>query len=178
MGFTFAEILHQHLGHLSFAAGDPGLCCVSFQRLVELKNRTPFQDTEPSLESLDVIKAVLKAVDRYFNGETEAFDIKIDWQGMSSFQKQVLEITKSIPYGSLMSYGDIANRLNKPGAARSVGRAMGSNPMPIIIPCHRVVGSEGKLRGFSGGINKKKFLLELEGHQIEGDRVILNSGFK
>ena len=173
MGFTFAEINHQHLGPISFAVGEQGLCCVSFQPLGDLKNRSTFQDVEPSLKSFEGIKSVLKAMEGYFGRDTEENEIKIDWDGMSLFQKQVLEITKSIPFGSLMSYGDIARKLKKPGAARSVGRALGSNPMPILIPCHRVVGSEGELRGYSGGINRKVYLLEFEGHRIEGDRVIL-----
>ena len=178
MGFTFAEISHQDLGPISFAAGDQGLCCVSFQPLAELKNRMPFQDTEPSFAGFEVIKAVLVSVEGYFSGDLEEFEIKINWGGMSSFQKQVLDITMSIPYGSLMTYGEIARILNKPGAARSVGNALGSNPMPIIIPCHRLVGSDGKLRGYSGGLFRKKFLLELEGHRIEADRVITKTGTK
>jgi len=172
MGFTFAEINHQQLRQISFAAGDQGLCCVSFQHMAGLKLRPAFRAVEPSLKSFEVAKSVLIAMDQYFNGDAEAFDVEIDWHGMSLFQKQVLEITKSIPYGSLLSYGDIARKLKKPGAARSVGSALGSNPMPIVIPCHRVVGSEGKLRGYSGGLDRKKVLLDLEGHRIEGDRVI------
>lgn len=176
MGYMFAEITHKLIGTISFAAGDQGLRCVSFQPLVELKKQSPFQESKPSMKGFEIMHSTLKAIYGYFSGNSDPFDIEIDWDGMSSFQRQVLEITKAIPFGSLKSYGDIARRLKKPGAARSVGRALGSNPMPIIIPCHRVIAADRKLRGYSGGIIRKINLLKLEGHRIENDRVMSESG--
>jgi methylated-DNA-[protein]-cysteine S-methyltransferase len=79
-----------------------------------------------------------------------------------------------IPFGGLFTYGDVAQYLGRPGAARAVGNALHSNPLPILIPCHRVLGSNGDLRGYQGGIEAKVYLLRLEGHQIDGNRIIIN----
>jgi len=173
MGLTFAEFLDTPLGPISFVAGDQGLRCTSFHNLSTLKQQNPHTEGQPSLIGFETIKSLLRAMVRYLNGDSQSFDVEIDWNNLNGFQRQVLELTYSIPYGTLMTYGEIAKQLHKPGAARSVGRALGSNPMPIIIPCHRVIGADGSLRGYLGGIHKKTFLLELEGHRIENDRLII-----
>lgn len=97
----------------------------------------------------------------YFAGELKSFDLKLN-PGGTEFQMQVLEELQKIPYGLTASYGDIAKRIGRPKAVRAVGAANGRNPIPIIIPCHRVIGSTGKLTGFGGGIPTKKALLKLE----------------
>ena len=97
----------------------------------------------------------------YFAGERKSFDLKLNPVG-TEFQLQVLEELQKIPYGITASYGDIAKRIGRPKAVRAVGAANGRNPIPIIIPCHRVIGSTGKLTGFGGGIPTKKALLKLE----------------
>jgi len=156
MGLTFAEFLDTPLGPISFIAGDQGLRCTSFHNLSTLKQQNPHTEVQPSLIGFETIKSLLRAMVRYLNGDP----------------RQVLELTYSIHYGTLMTYGEIAKQLHKPGAAQSVGRALGSNPMPIIIPCHRVIGADGSLRGYLGGISRKTILLELEGHRIVNDRVV------
>ncbi len=97
----------------------------------------------------------------YFAGERKAFDLPLRPNG-TEFQLQVLDELQKIPYGTTASYGDIANRIGRPKAVRAVGAANGRNPLPIIIPCHRVIGASGELTGFGGGIPTKKALLKLE----------------
>lgn len=97
----------------------------------------------------------------YFAGERKSFDLNLK-PGGTEFQMQVLDELQKIPYGTTMSYGDIAKRIGRPKAVRAVGAANGRNPIPIIIPCHRVIGSSGDMTGFGGGIPTKEALLRLE----------------
>ena len=97
----------------------------------------------------------------YFAGERKEFDLPLNLTG-TEFQLLVLEELKRIPYGETTSYGDIAKRIGRPKAVRAVGAANGRNPVPIIVPCHRVIGSGGDLTGFGGGLNTKEALLRLE----------------
>jgi methylated-DNA-[protein]-cysteine S-methyltransferase len=97
----------------------------------------------------------------YFAGERKDFDLPLSLRG-TEFQLLVLEELKTIPYGETTSYGDIAKRIGRPKAVRAVGAANGRNPIPIIVPCHRVIGSSGDLTGFGGGLDTKTALLRLE----------------
>ncbi len=99
---------------------------------------------------------------RYFSGEPVEFVDKLDLSGATRFQQNVWLTVRNIPRGETRSYGWVASQLGLPGAARAVGQALGRNPVPIVIPCHRVIGSDGKLVGFGGGVEIKKFLLQLE----------------
>ena len=100
----------------------------------------------------------------YFAGKRRAFPLEIAWNTLPPFQRAVLQATAAIPYGETRTYGQIAAAIGKPGAARAVGRALASNPMPIVIPCHRVVSADGRLHGYSGpgGLETKARLLALE----------------
>lgn len=104
---------------------------------------------------------VCEQLEEYFAGERQVFDLQLAPNG-TAFQLSVLEKLNDIPYGETRSYGDIARSLGKPGASRAVGAANGRNPIPIIIPCHRVIGENGSMTGFGGGIETKRFLLNLE----------------
>ncbi len=97
----------------------------------------------------------------YFNGERKKFDVELA-PDATPFQSSVLEALQAIPYGETRSYLDIAEKIGNPKAVRAVGGANGSNPIPIIIPCHRVIGRNGTLTGFGGGLDSKRFLLDLE----------------
>jgi methylated-DNA-[protein]-cysteine S-methyltransferase len=99
----------------------------------------------------------------YFNRQSPDFLYPLDFDGATLFQRKVWEITQSIPYGETRSYSWVANEIGKPDAVRAVGQALGKNPVPIIVPCHRVIASDGGLRGFGGGIEMKRTLLHLEG---------------
>ncbi len=100
----------------------------------------------------------------YFAGQRREFPLEIAWGTLPAFQRQVLEATAAIPYGETRTYGQIAAAIGKPGAARAVGRALATNPMPIVIPCHRVISADGRLHGYSGpgGLAAKARLLALE----------------
>jgi len=101
----------------------------------------------------------------YFTGQRNSFDLDLDIQG-TDFQVRVWKQLLGIPYGKLRTYGQVANKMRKPKATRAVGQAAGQNPLPILIPCHRVVGKGGSLVGFAGGISTKARLLRLEGHTL------------
>ncbi|MBL4571619.1 MAG: methylated-DNA--[protein]-cysteine S-methyltransferase [Gammaproteobacteria bacterium] len=104
-------------------------------------------------------------LDAYFAGELKKFDLPLMPKG-TAFQESVWQALTEIPYGETWSYGQLAAKIEKPKASRAVGAANGMNPIPVIIPCHRVIGASGKLTGFGGGIETKQFLLELESGQI------------
>jgi O-6-methylguanine DNA methyltransferase len=106
--------------------------------------------------------STVEQIQAYFNGELTEFNIKLDLSKASAFNIQVWKATQSIPYGQKQSYRWVAQQIDKPQATRAVGNALGKNPIPIIIPCHRVVGSDGSLRGFRGGLEMKRYLLDLE----------------
>ena len=100
----------------------------------------------------------------YFAGRRQRFALPLAAVG-TAFQRSVWDALRDIPYGEIRSYRDIARSIGNPAAVRAVGAANGRNPLPIVVPCHRVIGSNGKLTGFAGGLETKKFLLELEGRQ-------------
>ena len=101
----------------------------------------------------------------YFEGTRTSFDLPLDAAG-SAFERRVWDLLFTIPYGATTSYGELARRLGDPRATRAVGAANGKNPIPIIVPCHRVVGSKGELTGFGGGLDTKRWLLEHEGAML------------
>ena len=125
----------------------------------------PKKDLAKKSETHKILLLAEKQLNEYFEGRRFAFDLPINPEG-TQFQNKAWTVLKSIPYGEVWSYGQQAKFLNSPKAQRAVGGANGKNPIPIIIPCHRVIGSTGKLTGFSGGMHIKIFLLKLEGHQI------------
>jgi methylated-DNA-[protein]-cysteine S-methyltransferase len=106
----------------------------------------------------------LHQIEAYLRGQQKTFDIPIHWELMSPFQQKVRQSVYAVPYGETRTYGQIAAQIGKPRAARAVGRANATNPMPLVIPCHRLVGSDGSLRGYGSGegIKTKAWLLDLE----------------
>src|SRR5262245_12691423 len=104
---------------------------------------------------------VMIQMQQYFNGERYEFDLPLAPEG-TSFQMDVWRALEKIPYGETISYLDLAKRIGKPAAVRAVGAANGANPLPIVIPCHRVIGNNGKLTGYGGGLEKKQYLLSME----------------
>jgi methylated-DNA-[protein]-cysteine S-methyltransferase len=106
---------------------------------------------------------VRRELDEYFGGARRRFDLPIDRRLMSRFMRDVLGATSRVTFGHLATYGEIAVRIGHPSSARAVGAALGANPIPIVIPCHRVVGANGKLTGYGGGLPRKEALLRLEG---------------
>jgi methylated-DNA-[protein]-cysteine S-methyltransferase len=106
---------------------------------------------------------VRRQLDGYFGGTRRDFDLPVDWRLLRGFRGQVLKATARIPFGVVSSYREIATRAGSPNAYRAAGNALGSNPVPIVVPCHRVLHAGGGLGGYTGGLERKRFLLELEG---------------
>jgi methylated-DNA-[protein]-cysteine S-methyltransferase len=104
-----------------------------------------------------------RELDEYFAGRRSEFEVPIDWQLMRGFGKRILEITAAIPFGSVSTYGKVAAEAGSPRAARAAGNALGANPMPIVVPCHRVLHANGGLGGYTGGLDRKRTLLAIEG---------------
>lgn len=151
------------LGVLTLLASEKGLCTLSFGS--EL--RAPAWIENTSIKK-DEIRLVLykQQIMEYLEGEREYFTLPLDVRVGTPFQRKVWEELQSIPYGKVKSYKDVAIAINHPKAARAVGSANNKNPLPILIPCHRVIGANGALVGFGGGISVKQELLRREGYRI------------
>jgi methylated-DNA-[protein]-cysteine S-methyltransferase len=115
------------------------------------------------VEAPAALDEVRRELDEYFAGSRTGFDIPIDWRLHEGFGRRVLQATARIPFGKVLTYGEVAAKAGSPRGHRAAGNALGSNRMPIVVPCHRVVRSGGKLGGYAGGIERKEYLLELEG---------------
>ncbi len=115
------------------------------------------------LEAPERTDPVRRQLDEYFAGGRRAFDVPIDWRLVRGFAGNVLQATARIPFGAVSSYRDIATAAGSPNAYRAAGNALGSNPIPIVVPCHRVLHAGGGLGGYTGGVERKRFLLALEG---------------
>lgn len=126
----------------------------------EKLNRVKLDEMTECVDDPLLLK-IEKQLNEYFTGKRSNFDVSIKASG-TEFQEKVWDLLYKIPYGTTCSYKDIAVKLGKPNAVRAIGAAIGKNPISIIIPCHRVVGSNGSLTGFAGGLEKKRMLLEIE----------------
>jgi len=154
------------VGRLLLAATQVGLVRIAFldhehndEVLAELATKV----SPRVLESPSRLQDVLSQLDEYFNRSLQRFDIPIDWSLSGTFARRVLRRTSRIPYGQVATYSDIAEHLGAPGAARAVGNALAGNPIPVIVPCHRVLRRGGSIGGYGGGPDRKEWLLTLEG---------------
>lgn len=145
------------LGTMLLASDDHGLRAISFA-----EGRRPVRPRRDWLEDRAPFTETIGQLDAYFEGELKNFTMPLSLEG-SDFQLRVWKALIAIPYGETISYGQLASRVGNPKAARAVGLANGSNPIPIIVPCHRVIGSDGSLTGYGGGLPIKRALLSLEG---------------
>ena len=152
------SFLYSPIGLLKLIASDQG-----FQSIELLEHADEF---EPNPNS-HLIKAKIQLTE-YFQKQRRYFDLNFDLVGYTDFQKSVWRLVSKIPYGQTVSYLDIAKNLNNPGAVRAVGMANGQNPIPIIIPCHRVIASDRSLRGYAWGLEIKNKLLMLENPKTFG----------
>lgn len=109
---------------------------------------------------------VRRQLGEYFAGDRQSFDLKLAPRG-TEFQQEVWKALQDVPFGTTTSYGALADAIGRPAASRAVGAANGANPIPIVVPCHRIIGADGSLTGFGGGLEAKRLLLELEGHEVE-----------
>lgn len=163
--------LNTDIGAVRVTASMSGVLQVNLMGKTYISAVEPNEDTPH--EALQMAAKAMEQILLYLAGKRKFFDLPIDWALVTPFQKNVLEITQFIPFGETLSYGQIAAKLGKPGSSRAVGGALGRNPLPIIIPCHRVVAGNGNLTGFSAaeGIFTKQQLLELEGHKIVAQKL-------
>ncbi len=120
--------------------------------------------TEPVRDRSGHLGQAIRELDSYFSGALREFAVALDWSLCTGFNRRVLhELAEGVPYGTVVGYQTLADRVGEPGAARAVGMAMGANPLPVVVPCHRVVESGGGIGGFGGGLEIKRTLLALEG---------------
>lgn len=152
------ELNHTPVGDLRLAASDHGLIAVEWVHS-QMDFDSYLLSAEP--ESLALFTDQLQ---EYFEGTRREFTFPIDWSILRPFQKDALQRVFQIPYGETRTYAEIAIEINRPRAYRAVGRANATNPMPIVIPCHRLIGSDGKLHGYGGGegLRTKEWLLKME----------------
>jgi methylated-DNA-[protein]-cysteine S-methyltransferase len=115
------------------------------------------------VEAPAALDRVRRELDEYFEGKRTSFDIPVDWRLHDGFGRRVLKATARIPFGKVLTYGEVAAKAGSPRGSRAAGNALGSNRIPIVVPCHRVVRAGGKIGGYTGGIERKEYLLELEG---------------
>jgi len=152
------KIMESPVGKLKLVASDEGLVAVLWR--LERPSRTRLGELVEDNQHPVLLKTERQLVE-YFAGGRKEFSIPLDMRG-TPFQKNVWEALLAIPFGETRSYGQIAKQLGNPNATRAVGAANGRNPLPIIVPCHRVIGSSGSLTGFGGGLETKAHLLSLE----------------
>ena len=151
-------LLTTPLGTLALEATEQGLTGLRIAH--RKKSGADGQNKHP------ILALAKRELTAYFAQRLTRFTVPLDWRG-TPFQESVWEALLDIPFGETVSYGDIARAINRPRSARPVGGAVGRNPLPIIVPCHRVIGSDQTLTGFTGGLNIKVALLELEGRRID-----------
>lgn len=151
------SLIHSPLGKITIQANDEGLLGTWFETHAARPGELGiFAPEHP------VLKEAEYQLNQYFAGQLTHFDLPVAATG-TTFQREVWKVLRDIPFGETLSYQDVANRIGKPKAVRAVGAANGKNPVLIIVPCHRVIGKSGKLTGYAGGVERKEWLLCLEG---------------
>jgi methylated-DNA-[protein]-cysteine S-methyltransferase len=147
------------LGPMIVAATDRGLAGLWFegQRHLPDSSAWPVQPQHP------VLRRTVAQLEEYFGASRTSFDLPLDLHGGTAFQQSVWQALLAIPRGGTTSYGVVSQRIGQPAAVRAVGAAVGRNPLSIVVPCHRVLGSDGSLTGYAGGLDRKSALLHLEG---------------
>lgn len=157
---TCYEWMDSPTGRLLLAADEGGLRMVSFA-----DGRTPAHAEASWKKGGVALREPVRQLRAFFAGDLQRFDLPLAPEG-TEFQRRVWHELQQIPYGETISYGELARRVGNPAASRAVGLANGSNPIAIIIPCHRVIGSNGKLTGYGGGLENKRWLLDFERNQL------------
>ena len=158
MSSLFSVTIKAEVNDLELISAEESLVAVSFKPRFIIKKTPSEKGGQPSLS---VLSMACSQLGEYFRGKRKHFSVPLS-TNLSTFQAAVLDEVLKIPYGEVISYQDLAIRVGKPGAARAVGSALGKNPIPIFIPCHRVIGSDGRLTGFVGGLDWKRYLINLE----------------
>ncbi len=163
------DVVESPVGDLLVAATDRGLLRVSFdggRHAEELLEDIARVVGPRVLRAPRAVASVHRELDEYFAGGRHAFDLPIDLRGQAAFTVSILDELSKVPYGRTATYGELAARAGSPKAARAVGMVMNRNPVPIVLPCHRIVGASGSLVGYGGGLERKEQLLRLEGAML------------
>jgi methylated-DNA-[protein]-cysteine S-methyltransferase len=160
---------HPIIGAIHLCASVDGLA------LIDLLHDDDFftWESQRSGALTDILMDAQSQLVQYFEGNRKTFDLPIDWSATTSFQRRVLAIADQIPYGEVLTYGDIARSMGMPNGSRAIGNALANNPLPIIIPCHRVIAADGDLQGYAArnSIRSKAWLLQHEGVDIERQKL-------
>ena len=168
--------LRTPIGLVFIGTSDRGVCDVTFGETDEDRYLARLAKRAPEVcRDRDAVAPALEEFEAYFAGRLTRFTVPIDLRSVTDFTARVLRATRGIPFGRLRSYGEIARRIGAPAASRAVGGALGRNPVPIIVPCHRVIAHGGRLGGYTGGLATKRVLLRIEGHAA-GDRLTAGAG--
>jgi methylated-DNA-[protein]-cysteine S-methyltransferase len=158
------DFVDSPIGPLLVATSKRGLCRIAYdaepERMLEELARTFGVRVLRSAKPIDPTR---RELDEYFEGKRQSFDLPLDVELLADFNRRVLRELARVPYGEVVTYGELAARSARPAAARAVGMVMNRNPLPIVLPCHRVIGANGKLTGYAGGLERKEALLRLEG---------------
>lgn len=154
----FHKFVTSPVGKLKLVASDKGLVAILWEN--DNPRRVPLTSSMED-DQQKILVEVERQLNQYFAGELRSFSLPLDMRG-TPFQKDVWEALLSIPFGETRSYGQLAKQIGRSSASRAVGAANGRNPISIIVPCHRVIGSSGKLTGFAGGLETKATLLDME----------------
>jgi methylated-DNA-[protein]-cysteine S-methyltransferase len=155
------KFIDSPIGKLKLVASEDGLVAILWEK--ENPRRVRLEDMVQDLNQ-PVLLDTERELNEYFSGKRSKFSVRLDMRG-TLFQKQVWDLLQCIPFGQTRTYGQLARQLGDPNATRAVGAANGRNPISIIVPCHRVIGSAGRLTGFAGGLDAKAYLLKLEGQE-------------
>ena len=166
MAYTYT-VFDTEFGWMAIVASERGLYRLTLPQPAADKALVLIADLLPkATANTRSFRELVDKLGLYFMGEKIDFQDELDLRNATDFQREVWQLTASIPYGETRAYGWLASELGRPGSVRAVGQAMARNPLPIIIPCHRVVGSNGALGGYSGGLEMKRRLLELESSEF------------
>ena len=158
------DLVDTPIGTLLVATTERGLCRIAYDAEPERElDRLAGAFGVRVLRSPGPIDSARRQLDEYFEGTRQRFDLAVDLELLAGFNRRVLRELARVPYGEVVTYGALAARAARPRAARAVGTVMNRNPLPIVLPCHRVIGANGKLVGYAGGLDRKEQLLRLEG---------------
>ena len=158
------DLVDTPIGTLLVASTGRGLCRIAYDAEPEREvDRLAHAFGVRILRSSRPLDPARRQLDEYFEGKRQRFDLAVDLALQADFNRRVLRELARVPYGEVVTYGELAARSARPRAARAVGTVMNRNPLPIVLPCHRVVGANGKLVGYAGGLDRKETLLRLEG---------------
>jgi methylated-DNA-[protein]-cysteine S-methyltransferase len=158
--------LDSPVGELLLAATPRGLVRVSYldSGLEAALDQLAARVSPRVLAAPRTLDRARRELDEYFAGARRHFDLALDWQLAAGFGRRVLQATAAVPFGAVSSYGQVAAAAGSPHGARAAGNALGANPLPIVVPCHRILHAGGRLGGYTGGVERKRMLLSIEGH--------------